>query len=443
MHNPLRIKREEWLGVAMTTLVFSVFHALSIRKFFPLFAHHLHGGLWKVFVRHYHLSGYDPKMYSMITRWSTEYDPGRHPLLNLFLFPFYKLNQWLIGMTGVNCMQFIVAVILVLLAVYSFVYLFRILREAIGLRWGDSMLLTAFFFSFAYIHLALLAPDHFAWSMTLLLYTLYVAGMKMKRGWPFTIWQATLLFFVTSGVTLTNGAKTLLALFFVNGRRLFKPQLLLMAIVIPIFLLAGLYQYENTVFVKPRMEAMRNANAKKKVDSVAIQKAQAVLKVTATKPFSTKPGLNMTDASTPRIPTIVENLFGESLQFHEDYFLCDITNGDHLRPVFVNYRHWWNYAAEALCVTLLILGIWAGRRQRFQWLGLSFFAIDMGLHVVLGFAINEIYIMTAHWAFIIPMSIAWLLHHKRLRPLTLSAVALLTIWFWWHNGQLLLGELLS
>ena len=71
MYNPLKIYRREWPGVALTVIVLGTLHALSISKFLPLFSHHLHGGLWKVFIAHYHISGYDPKMYSIITRWST------------------------------------------------------------------------------------------------------------------------------------------------------------------------------------------------------------------------------------------------------------------------------------------------------------------------------------------------------------------------------------
>ena len=142
MYNPLKIYRREWPGVALTVIVLGTLHALSISKFLPLFSHHLHGGLWKVFIEHYHISGYDPKMYSIITRWSTEYDVSRHPLLNLLLYPLYHFNKWLMQQTGINCMQFIVAALLLACAVYSFVYLFRILSRVLRLSWADSMLLS-------------------------------------------------------------------------------------------------------------------------------------------------------------------------------------------------------------------------------------------------------------------------------------------------------------
>ena len=42
-------------------------------------------------------------------------------------------------------------------------------------------------------------------------------------------------------------------------------------------------------------------------------------------------------------------------------------------------------------------------------LALPWFAFDMVLHLVLGFGIIEVYIMAAHWAFVIPVAAAYLL----------------------------------
>lgn len=441
MYNPLKIYRREWPGVALTAIVLGTLHALSISKFLPLFSHHLHGGLWKVFIEHYHISGYDPKMYSIITRWSTEYDVSRHPLLNLLLYPLYHFNKWLMQQTGINCMQFIVAALLLACAVYSFVYLFRILSRVLRLSWADSMLLSGLFFSLAYVELALLVPDHFALSMTLLLYTLYVAGMKMRNGRGFRVWQAALLLTVTAGTTLTNGVKTLMALIATNYRRLLGWRMMLLGIVVPSLLLVGLSRYQTYTFAMPRLAAMKKANAAKPTDSVQLKKNQMVRENLASRPYIDKGPLAMTDASTPRVATAVENLFGESLQFHEDYFLCDISNGDNLRPVFVGYRHWWNYAAEVLCVVLLAAGLWVARKKRFMLLTAGFFCFDMLLHFVLGFAVNEIYIMTAHWSIVIPVALGYLLRMSRYTALWRTAIAVLTTWLFIHNTGMLFSVL--
>lgn len=82
--------------------------------------------------------------------------------------------------------------------------------------------------------------------------------------------------------------------------------------------------------------------------------------------------LSWTDVTTSRSQALIENFFGESIQLHEDYLLEDELRNNCARPMFVPYRHWWNYAAEAILLLLFAGGIWAGRKHRFLWLALSY-----------------------------------------------------------------------
>lgn len=102
---------------------------------------------------------------------------------------------------------------------------------------------------------------------------------------------------------------------------------------------------------------------------------------------------------------MVENLFGESIQMHEDHLLGDTLRS---RPVIIRYNYWLNYIVEAVLVLLFLWGIWEGRRERFLWMALAGFLFDMALHIGLGFGINEVYIMAAHWVFVIPIAIGYL-----------------------------------
>lgn len=98
------------------------------------------------------------------------------------------------------------------------------------------------------------------------------------------------------------------------------------------------------------------------------------------------------------------------------------------------------YAAEAIIVLLFLAGIWMGRRERFLWLCLSWLAFDATIHLVLGFAIIEPYIMTAHWAFIMPLAMAYLFRTacgKRLWALR-TVFLLLTVYLITYNGYWLI-----
>ena len=149
--------------------------------------------------------------------------------------------------------------------------------------------------------------------------------------------------------------------------------------------------------------------------------------------------LKWTDISTSRWQSIYENLFGESLQFHRQHFLEDTLVG---RPVFVKYDTVFNYIIEAIILLLALAGIWVGRKRRFLWLCLSCFGFDMFIHLVLGFGLNEIFIMAPHFMFVLPIATAYLFSCVHWRWLRLTVI-FLTIYLLVYNGYLLTDFLLS
>ena len=112
--------------------------------------------------------------------------------------------------------------------------------------------------------------------------------------------------------------------------------------------------------------------------------------------------------------------------------------GDTLRgrPVIVRYRWVVNYVVEGLVVLLFAAGIWCGRRSRFMWMVLCGTAFDMALHMGLGFGINEVYIMSSHWLFALPIAMGFLVKamegRKREEWLRKLLVGL-TVWLMVYN----------
>ena len=105
------------------------------------------------------------------------------------------------------------------------------------------------------------------------------------------------------------------------------------------------------------------------------------------------------------------------------------------------YDYKLQYAVPLAVMLLFALGIWAGRRGRLIHLCLAWFSIDMMLHMVLGFAILEIYIMSLHWMFFIPIALAFLLKSTagNVRTGLRSLLLALAVYLWIYNGWLI-GE---
>lgn len=461
-HHIFRIRRDErW--IAWTALLFFVLlNSLTIIRYFDVFSP-LQEHYWNLFVGRFRVSGFDPITYYVVSDWEARYNVYRHPLLAFMMYLPYLLNRGLMLLTGLNCVQFVVAALTVTASLYSFLFLRRIFRELIGLSEADSVLLTVLLFSFAFVMLASMVPDHFILSMFALLLTLYLSGRMMKQGRQMKVWHTIALFVLTGGISLNNGVKVFLSALFTNGRSFWKPRFLLPAVVLPALLMWGFSRFEYRTFVWQNEQARHAATAKRKAEQhrkeIALAQAarqkgadsvQQDVKKPAPKkrrvrqgaPISNGEFMRWTDITTDRWQSAVENLFGESIQLHPDYLLQDEMKS---RPMIVHYRHWWNYGVESVIVALFLLGIWCGRRSRLLWMCMSFFLMDMALHMGLGFGLNEIYIMAPHWIYVVPIAIACLVKQLRGRALLLmrGLLVLLVTYLLTYNGWLITTYMLG
>lgn len=432
----LHLRREERWPAAVALVVIIAFNALMVDKYYDIFSRNTTGGFWSMFGGRFRVSGYDPIFYLVLSSWKVLFDGFRHPLLLWMLYVPAEVNHWLMQATGLNCAQIVTAVILTVADILSFLFLHRLLRDVVRVRRADAALLSALFFSFAYVMVPMVVPDHFAISQCLLLFTLYITGLRIRRGRPLEKWLTVLLFVLTAGITLSNGVKTFLAQWVAGGRMFFRWRNLLFVVLLPSVLLLAV---SFSVGAPPRHKTKAERLAANREEA---RRGMPIRYDRTGEPIGRTGFLNWTDVTTSRADATVENLFGESIQLHSDHLLGDVWVD---RPVTVRYRWAANYVVEAAVVLLFALGIWYGRRSRFLWLAMSWFAFDMLLSMALGFAINEVYLMGPHWLFVIPIAIAYLMRATssgRL-PAVRLAVLGLTLWLWIYNGTLFADYLLE
>lgn len=400
-------------------------------------------GAWSVFWNHGELSGFDTYTYIVVTSFHPVYVLSRHPILAMMLWPFYELNIFLKDIFHINCAIYIVAVLWTVLATCSWMLMYRIQRRIIGLSWRSSLLLTLFFFSFSHVMIILFFPDHMGFSLPLLLLTIYVAGTAIKQNRRLPAWQSLSLAFFATGVTTTNLVKVGIADVFTQwGKVPFRKMVLhLMLYLIPIVLLFAAYSYQMDTSQKQeeqRVTKIAKTKASKSKEAADRYLLEEKKKLERRKQqIIDNPIVTDTEYRIDRLPSLIENVFGEGLLLHDTYTLKDANRANH-RPVLVRYTHWWYYVVEGLIVALFLLGIWSGRRQRVLWMVFSMFVFDMLLHVGLNFASADVYIMTAHWAFVIPIAIGYLMKKRTLvSQVSTITVFSLTIFLWWHNLSLI------
>lgn len=481
-----KIKKEErWLALGIF-LALAILNGVVIARYAGTFTL-VTDDYYKNFIRHFCVSGFDPLTYWVLSDWNAAYNVYRHPLLAFYMYIPYLINMGLMKLTGYNCALFIAIIIQMFCGFYATLFLQRIFREVLELDKAASSILTLLFFSFGYVMVTCIVPDHFVISMLLLILALYVSGRRIKHNHPLKIWQTVVYFVLTAGTSLNNGLKIFFSALFVNRKRFFRPKYLLLAVILPAALLWGFCRWEYRTFVWPVEMARKEMKAKKTAEKKArqermaqlkqikdsltkdsiqrglkiitpeeiaqkakndsIQKAKQLARNEARKKRGPKQGapimkgefMNWTDATSSRTLSIVENLMGESMQLHQDYVLQDELRH---RPMFVNYRYAFNYIVEALIIILFLAGIWAGRKSRYLWLVMSYFGLDMLLHIGLGFGLNEVYIMSGHWIYALPIAIGFLLKETRHQRYSLCLKSLLLtigLFLLIYNGILIIG----
>lgn len=433
-----KVKKEErWLAFAMLA-VFVTFNAMVIASHYHVYTMEAHGGFWSVFTKNFRMSGYDCWSWITVSGGRIHFVTSRHPLYLTFLYPLYLLNDWLIQNVGYNFAVYFMAVIIVFSAFYAVLFMYRVFREVLELRRKDARILTLLLFSFGHVLIPTMVPDHFVISLMLLSLILYITGKKMKKGQLLTAWQSLVLTFFTAGMATSNGVKTLLAGLFTNGKKVFTCKFISIGVVLPLFLLFGIQQSQYYLLEVPQQAVVSHIESetlKKNPQKVLEHKKQRDewQRTHLGQPVGDGVITKLMDVSTPRVPTIVENFFGESIQLHQRSLLKDVSWE---RPIFVEYNWGVNYIIEAFVVLLFIVGIVFSYKQRFFKMLLAWFACDLTLHLILGFAVTEVYIMTSGWAFIIPISYGYLLKRLSMKWLKLMRVALimLTIYLWIYNA---------
>ncbi len=406
-------------------------------------------GFWTVFWQRFEISGFDPFTYIIVSKWRPLYVLSRHPLLSLLMWPLAALNGWLSGVTDLNCAIFIVAAVWTLLGTASWLLMFRLMRRWLHLSFFSSVLLTAWFFSFSHVMLVLFTPDHMALTLPLLLLAVCLAARAIERGRPMPWWQSLPLLFVATGVTTTNMVKVALAdLSTLWGRKPLRRVVLhFSAYLLPLAVIGVLYvgqQRTTEHSERQRTERlMQRKAARNRQFAAEWERSKKAAHERRRQQVIDLAIVTSTEQRIGRLPSLVENIFGEGLVLHDDHALQDVNKH---RPVLVRYRHWGYYALEACTVALFLAGVWCGRRQRLVWLTVSMFVFDMLLHVGLQFANADAYIMTAHWAFVIPVAVAFLLRalagsRSRVHTAVQCVVLFLCVFQWIHNLTLIVRHI--
>lgn len=301
----------------------------------------------------YELYGYDYGKYTVYfaSYCFITYMPFRHPLLGLFSAPLINFGAQIVRISPQTYFVLLHAVFAGLGTLAAW------LVKEIG-----GWIAVCVFLTIPFVWLVAAVPESYAISMCVLLGVVWWVKNQERHGKnPFVIvivWVA--LFAVAGGVTLTNGLKVAIAYVVVN--RLSRRQWKWFAIASLAILLIGI------VFFGLRMHIwnMAHPEAQKSIS----HSMEATLR-----------WMNNGMSVTEWARAVVRN-----------FFFFPLTMGRRLAMLWA-----------VLVYLTAAFGIWVARKERIVHVMGGMFAVDVVIHIVCGWALEEAWIFSPHWIWMVPI----------------------------------------
>lgn len=331
------------------------------------------------------LLGYDTYEYTIgefLIPYKVLFFKLRHPLMAFWLFPvsiIAYLPEWLLGIASVLPV-FTVAANLAMALSTSLVW--RICRLINPSSFYGNLICTGVYFSFAQIIILSFAVESFPFSSLALLSYISYTWLSPKKT---DIYSDNLFFAIISGITITNGLK------FVLTQLLWKEKSL--GFVKRTFKSSFLFLFLTSI-------------------AVLVAVARWVFLIRPVFPEVSLISLLLGDSmnyvmyydSFQWLKTVGYNFFVSPILLCVD--AINFEGFDFSEMVLENLSIW--TIPLSLFYGSLLLSLWINRKKQLVHVFLCFLVVDVLIHLILGYGLNEGHIFSGHWLFMFPILLAML-----------------------------------
>lgn len=315
----------------------------------------------------------------------------RHPLSNFFFDGLRSFALWISGQKYDAVFRLVLALCSSLAVMLSLLYLFKYCRNVVKLNPKESWLITLFFSSFSTVWMLFFTPETYTYTLPALLFFVYSVSLKLQRNETPSWLTMTLANILIGGLTITNGAKVYLPQLFIaknwKSLRAMGGMVLKSVASIVIFVLLFLWRMDF--------------------------QWQKIVEQTGTQyeKFSQLKAIPFWDMA-------VSWFWGGPMLF-PDFIIQNYQSkaGFPYKALFFNtYQNVWEYLWVGIIFLLALTAIFLNRKNRLVWMLVNFFVVDFAIHLLLKFGLRTAYIYGAHYIFIVPMLLPWLLVAGKNKP---------------------------
>ena len=360
------------------------------------------------------ISGYDHFLQSTLTSWlhSRYLNPDAmslysHPGFGILMTPLTALNYLISSITGNNCANLVLAILLIIMFITEAIFLKKILNEYIGLNLSLALILSILFCGMTYVLLMSFTPDHFAFSQFLLILFVYLWTQNQQGNSK----KMCLMTIFIGCVTITNGIKLIMSKLLFNRKQVKKCLFLNIMVLLSMILVSIFLTRHNETY---STNSYKMANHKYGYNTSDNYNHNYLDKI---KPiyWSYRNWIN-TDMS--RTNSFINNMFGQSILFHSNSLKQDNVSMGY-------YPELWKNILNVLFIVMVACGIVISIKTKLMQLLLCSLSVDIFIHLVCCFGISEIYIYSPHYLFIFVISIGYLI--KRTSGLLQGSLIITTI----------------
>lgn len=304
-----------------------------------------------------------------------------HPLLMLFYYPFVLIGNALVYLVTFKAKTLLFVLLSSTMISMSCVYVFRYLREIIEIKRTVAYLITLFFAFFSTNLLLCFTPESFTLSAIFLAFNVYYNSsyIKKEKSPPF-LSNIVLADFILGGITLTNVAKGIVPVLFFKEKKIsiLKKVVLLGVIFLAIL---SIVQIISIVFL-----------SKNFFESIFIHRESFTNSALSGSSFSQMVFTHFFGSAIFFPPMMNYTAYNSTMQY--------IIEG--------NYSYWWQYIFVALMLATIVASLIKNYKNPFVQMIFLLFLIDIIIHCVMKFGINQPFIYGAHWVYCIPLLFGWL-----------------------------------
>ncbi len=331
------------------------------------------------------LLGYDTYEYTIgefLIPYKVLFFKLRHPLMAFWLFPvsvIAYLPEWLLGVASVLPVFTVAANLAMAL---STLLVWRICGLINPSSFYGNLICTSVYFSFAQIIIISFAVESFPFSSLALLSYISYTWLSPKKQ---NIYSDNLFFAIISGITITNGLKFILVQFLWKEKCLDFVKGCLRVLFLFLFLISI---------------------------AIFVAVVRWIILIHPVSPDVSLISLLLGDSMN----YVMHYDFSEWLKvvgynfFVSPILLCvdaiNFEGFDFSEKVLDNLSIW--VIPLSLFYGSLLLSLWINRKKQLVHVFLCFLVVDVLIHLILGYGLNEGHIFSGHWLFMFPILLAML-----------------------------------